>query len=119
MSCADGEATRSSAVPDGGVWAINATAKNTAGKARHRFTRVIVISRFERYGLPCHSVYHEICDGNPTLWMSDGWVAQIMFTQIVRARKCDRVPHASVWMRAGSDFSASVRTVTQFVHNST
>src|SRR5258707_8333166 len=70
MSCADGEATRSSAVPDGGVWAINAIAKNAAGKARHRFTRVMVISRFERYGLPCHSVYHAICAGNPTLWMT-------------------------------------------------
>src|SRR5882762_1608784 len=60
MSCADGEATRSSAVPDGGVWAINAIAKNAVGKARHRFNRVMVISRFEHYGLPCHSVYHEI-----------------------------------------------------------
>jgi len=34
------------------------------------------------------------------------------FTQIVRARKYDRVPHASVVKRAALDFSASVRTVT-------
>src|SRR5256885_15644055 len=40
ISCADGEATRSTAVPDDGIaWMINAIAENSPDKARHRLSR--------------------------------------------------------------------------------
>src|SRR5438105_113959 len=41
MSCADGEATRSTAAPDDGIaWMTNAIAENSPDKARHRLSRV-------------------------------------------------------------------------------